>query len=90
MSKVIEDKIIQFEKLKTTLKKENSPVIRAMIEDEAARLASQKRSKEYIDMIEKERNHMPEWIWNLLFFLLGFLIALSEPGIFQMIWSGLK
>ena len=90
MGNVAQDKIIRLESLKTAVRKEQPKLVMAMLEDETVRLASQKRSAEFIDLVEKEKNYMPEWMWYLLFFLLGMLFTLSEPAIFYLFWFGLK
>ena len=90
MGNVAEDKIIKLETLKRAVRKEQPKLVLAILEDESVRLASQARSAKYVDLVEKERNHMPEWMWYLLFFLLGMLFTLSEPAIFYLFWFGLK
>lgn len=90
MGTVAEDKIIKLETLKAAVRKEQPRLVMAMLEDESVRVDSQKRSAEYLDLVEKEKNYMAPWIWNLLFFLLGMLFAMSEPAIFYLFWYGLK
>ena len=87
---VNEDKLISFERLKDAIRQDVSPLTRAVLEDEAVRIASQKRSAEYLDIVEKEKNYTPQAMWYFLFFLLGFLTCLSEPAVFYLFWNGLK
>jgi len=67
-----------------------SPLAQAMLEDESVRLASQNRAKAYIDKCEAEKDDMPAWMWNLLYFILGMLFCMSEPAMFNLVWNIIK
>lgn len=53
----------------------------AILEDEAVRLASQANSKAYLLMKEKQ-DKMPEWMWNVFWFMLGMLFLISMENVF--------
>jgi len=81
MGQVKEDRVIQFETLKKVINKgDKAAIAKALIEDEQVRLASQKRSFEYLNRVENEKNEMPNWMWNALYFALGVLVTLSVPS----------
>lgn len=87
MGKVNTEGEITFERIREVLNKDNSPLAKAFLEDESVRLASQRRSAEYLDIVEKEKNAMPGWMWPVLYFLLGYLSCLSEPAAFFIVWD---
>lgn len=62
------------------INKNRSPLAAAFLEDEAVRISSQDRSREYILNNEKDHSGMRSWMWNLLYFALGMLVALTVPS----------
>lgn len=70
--------------------KEGRALRLALAEDEHVRNESRKRSANYLEEVENEKNHMPEWMWNVLWFILGAFFWESIPGIVGMIDALLK
>lgn len=64
-----------------------SAVAKAFLEDEAVRLASEKRSEKYLKLVEDEKSEVPFWVWALLFFILGMLTTLSIPVYSNFLWK---
>ena len=67
----------------------NNPEARARLtkvleEDEQSRLESQARSRAYLE----GRDDMPQWMWYLLFFVLGGL-AFYTVDLWIMKWPGI-
>ena len=57
-----------------------SPLAAAFLEDEAVRHTSEQRARDYVMQCEAERNEMPNWMWMLLYFVLGMLFCMTiEP-----------
>jgi hypothetical protein len=79
-----EDKVEQMLRL---AEEGRTPLARALLEDESVRLAAEKQAGAFLERCEDERDDMPAWMWNLLFFILGLLFAMSEPAIFNLIWN---
>jgi len=52
-------------------------------EDDRVRNESQACSESYLDMVDNE-HAMPEWAWNVLFFILGILVTLSLDSILNI------
>jgi hypothetical protein len=67
-----------------------SSLASAMLEDESVRLQAEKDARDHLISIEEEEDSVSPWTWNLLFFLLGMLFAMSEPAIFYFIWDLIK
>lgn len=57
--------------------KDISPLASAMLEDEAVRLQSQKRSKEYLENIDDVYDSTPFWMWCIFYFALGMLFTIT-------------
>jgi len=66
--------------MNVAIKKNRSPLAAAFLEDEAVRISSQDRSREYILNKEEDNSGMKPWMWNLLYFALGMLFALTIPS----------
>jgi len=64
------------------ISKNRSPLAAAFLEDEAVRISSQDRSREYILNKEEDESGMRPWMWCLLYFALGMLFALTVPSTF--------
>jgi len=56
----------------------------AMLEDDAIRKASQANSYNYLNRIEVEKDRMPEWMWNVAWFILGMLTMISLDS---LVWQ---
>jgi len=56
----------------------------AILEDAASRQASQENSAKYLNRAEEERSRMPEWLWNVAWFILGMLSMISLDS---LIWQ---
>ena len=52
--------------MNTALSKNRSPLAAAFLEDEAVRISSQDRSREYLINKEEDVSGMRPWMWNLL------------------------
>jgi len=65
------------------ISKNRSPLAAAFLEDEAVRISSQDRSREYILNKEEDESGMSPWMWNLLYFVLGMIFALTFPSTFS-------
>jgi len=74
--KSMEEKISD---MNVAIKRNRSPLAAAFIEDEGVRLASEKRSRDYVLKNEEEDDTMKPWMWNLLWFILGMLFAFTMP-----------
>ena len=86
-SKTIEEKMGD---LSVALSKHRSPLALAFLEDEAVRIAAEKNAEDYVLRKEKEDSGMPEWMWYLLFFLLGMLFCMSITPMQNMITDLMK
>ena len=78
----IEEKVKKQEAELLIIKTRKDPEARAhlaqaMIEDEAARKASQVNSYNYLNRVEDEKSNMPAWMWNVAWFILGMLSMIS-------------
>ena len=62
------------------ISKNRSPLAAAFLEDEAVRISSQDRSREYLINKEEDHSGMKSWMWNVLYFALGMLFALTVPS----------
>jgi len=62
-----------------------SPLAKAILEDEAVRIASENRSKEYLDKIDEYDNRIPFWMWCTLWFILGIFFDMTIINISQHI-----
>lgn len=62
----------------------------ALAEDDAVREQSRRRSLKYLEQIENEKNRMPEWLWNVLWFVLGMFFWESVPAMVNMVGAILK
>ena len=78
------------EKMINLAKEGRTPLAMAMLEDENVRQASAERSEEYLDLVEKEKNHMPEWMWNVLWFILGAFAWASLPNSIEFVKTTIK
>jgi len=60
-----------------------SALATAMLEDESVRLASQTRSKEYLDKLDEQDNRIPFWMWCTLWFILGVFFDMTIVNLSQ-------
>jgi hypothetical protein len=88
MGQVIEAKKV--EEILGYAEKGRTALAKALLEDENVRHNNEQRAREHIEEIEAQKNEMPNWMWNLLFYALGMLTAMSEPALFNLIWNWLK
>lgn len=56
-------------------------VNKAYQEDEAIKRASEQRSKLYLDKIDKEKDSIPNWLMNLVWFVIGGWFVFMVMGI---------
>ena len=76
------NKVEDHEKMIKLAESGRTPLAMAILEDEAVRLTAQKNAREYVLACEDEKNEMKPWVWNLLFFVLGILTAISiDPSV---------
>ena len=72
------------------ISKNRSPLAAAFLEDEAVRISSQDRSREYILNKEEDESGMSPWMWNALYFALGMLFALTAPSTLTSMFTFFK
>ena len=72
------------------ISKNRSPLAAAFLEDEAVRISSQDRSREYILNKEEDESGMSPWMWNVLYFTLGVLFALTVPTTLSSVFTFFK
>lgn len=66
---------------------DRSPLATAFLEDEAVRLAAEKKARAFVLKREEEDDRTPLWHWCVLYFLLGMLFSFSVPAIGTLIWE---
>lgn len=72
------------------INRNRSPLAAAFLEDEAVRTSSQDRSREYLINREEDVSGMRPWMWNLLYFALGMLFALTIPSTLSSVFTFFK
>ncbi len=79
------DKVIKMKEIKDLLKQPNEKtralMANAILEDEAISLASQERSRVYLNEKEED-DRIPMWAWCLMYFFLGILFMISVDNVF--------
>lgn len=75
--------------------KARSVMLKAMMEDETVRLASQENSRNYL-IKKEEDNRTPFWMFCVLYFVLGIIFMISIENItlgfdeIKVFWDALK
>lgn len=57
----------------------------AILEDESIKRQSEINSQVYLSQVEEEKNHISEWAYYALFFIMGVLFTLAVDGFVWMI-----
>lgn len=62
----------------------------AILEDEAVRVASEKRAQAHCDKIDEEASQIPFWAWAILWFALGILFSISIQNTGMFVYHYLR
>jgi hypothetical protein len=66
--------------------KPNSPLAKALLEDEASRLASENKLKLTLEKRDEEDSSVPFWMWCAIWFILGIFFGLTTPDTIATLW----
>ena len=65
--------------------KNRSSLATAMMEDAIIRQRAEKTAKDWMNKVDEEESRISTNTWCFLFFLLGLLLGIAEPSIFNFV-----
>ena len=75
----------QLDTLALAVSSNRSSLAEALIEDEAVRMSSEKRSRSYLNAKDEREDSVPFWMWCVLWFVLGVFFDMTIVNLSQHI-----